>query len=339
MKLLYLKIQLLIVPIRYLSIPKIINGLKLVNSYLLSFFKIQKRKNIYPFFISIETTNFCNLRCPECPVGKSNALKTEKTFFNCTLYTKLLAELGPTLHHVILYFQGEPFLNKQLFQLIKQTHEANIYSSTSTNGQFLNEKVAREIIISGLDKLIVSIDGSTQQVYETYRVGGNLQKAIDGIKQLVQCKKELKSITPFIEIQFLVLKTNEHQMKEMQNLAKTLQVDRLTFKTAQLYDFENGNELLTTKKRYARYKEGKDGKFKIKGHQNNRCWRLWSGAVVNVQGDVLPCCFDKSSAYSFGNIVDNSFLDCWQNNKAFDFRSRILRDRKLFDMCRNCTNN
>jgi len=337
MKLLFIKLQHSVRLFRYVSVCKLFNAFKSIVSYLLSTFRVQKHPDYQPLFISIETTDFCNLHCPECPVGRRIRTNTVKSTFDSDVLKKLLGELKPFLLHVILYFQGEPFLNNRLFELIKLTHEANIYTSTSTNGQFLNEETAHKLVISGLDKLIVSIDGSTQQVYETYRVGGNLQKITDGISSLVACKKRMKSITPFIEIQFLVLKTNEHQMKDMQILAKKLQVDRLRFKTAQLYGFENGNELLTSKKRFARYKQTKEGNFKLKGHQPNRCWRLWSGAVINVNGEVLPCCFDKSSEYSFGNVHKSSFLVCWQGDKASRFRSMILKNRKLVDMCGNCT--
>ena len=337
MKLLFIKLQHSVRLFRYVSVYKLFNVFKSIISYLLSTLKFQKLQDYHPLFISIETTDFCNLQCPECPVGRRIRTNPVKSSFDSAVLNKLLVELKPSLLHVILYFQGEPFLNNKLFELIKLTHDADIYTSTSTNGQFLNEDTARKLVLSGLDKLIVSIDGSTQQVYETYRVGGNLQKITDGISSLVACKKRMKSITPFIEIQFLVLKTNEHQMKDMQLLAKRLQVDRLTFKTAQLNDFENGNELLTSKKRFARYKQTKQGNFMLKGHQPNRCWRLWSGAVINVNGEVLPCCFDKSSEYSFGNVQNSSFLACWQGDKASRFRSMILKNRKQVDMCGNCT--
>jgi radical SAM protein with 4Fe4S-binding SPASM domain len=64
---------------------------------------------------------------------------------------------------------------------------------------------------------------------------------------------------------------------------------------------------------------------------------MWSGSVINTQGQVLPCCFDKSSQYSFGNIQENTFQNNWQNEKAMDFRANILQNRKQFEMCRNCT--
>ena len=337
MKQYYTKIKLLINLTSYISIIKIVNWLKLVISYLFSILRLPIFQSIYPHFISIETSNFCNLRCPECPVGKSINSKPDKSTFNFELYRKLIDELKPTLHHAILYFQGEPFLCNQLIDFITCTHKAGIYTSTSTNGQFINNRIAREIVLSGLDKLIVSMDGTTQEVYETYRVGGSLQKAIDGINHITEWKKELKSITPLIEIQFLVLKTNEHQLKDMQALARTLSVDHLSFKSAQLYDFENGSELLTSKNRYARYRKTKEGTYRLKGRQPNRCWRMWSGAVINVQGEVLPCCFDKSSVHSFGNINEQSFLDCWRSPKASSFRRQITSNRKQFEMCRNCT--
>ena len=333
------KTKRLLITFDYLSINKIINWGKLMLSYFFSIFGLQKIVQVLPYFISVETTNFCNLRCPECPVGIKKISKADRKIFDYELYKILINELKSTLLHVILYFQGEPLLHNQLNELIRYAHDSKIYTTISTNAQFLTEQTAKEIVFSGLDRLIVSIDGSTQKTYQTYRMGGDLQKALTGIEEVLRWKKTLKSVTPLLEIQFLVLKTNEHQMIEMKRLAKLMNVDRLTFKSAQLYDFENGNDLMTTKSRYSRYKKNKDGKFELKNHQSNRCLRLWSGAVVNVKGDVLPCCFDKSSEFSFGNIKERSFYDCWQNKKASDFRAKILQNRKQFQICRNCSSN
>jgi len=338
MKALLYNLQRLLIFIHYLSILKVVNFFKLILSFLFPGMRLHNFLNIYPLFISVEITDFCNLHCPECPVGIGNISQKHKSSFDFQLFKDLIDELKPKLQHVILYFQGEPFLNNQFIKFIQYAHDAGIYTSTSTNGQFLNRKNAQEIVLSGLDKIIVSIDGSTQQIYEAYRIGGSLQKALDGIKLLVELKITLKSVTPLIEIQFLVLKTNEHQMSEMKQLTKFLKADRLSFKSAQLNDFENGNKFLTTKNRYARYKRIKDGKFVIKGRQSDSCWRLWSGGVINAHGEVLPCCFDKSSQHSFGNIRKNSFLNCWHSAKASEFRGNILKNRKQFDMCRNCTN-
>lgn len=322
---------------RYLSINKIINCLRLILSYSLSYFGLIRINSQLPLFISIEVSNFCNLHCPECPVGTTIISKSEKRFFDLSLYQRLINELKSTLLHVILYFQGEPLLNDQLTEFIKIAHQSHIYTSTSTNAQFITKENAKEIVLSGLDKLIISIDGTTQETYQNYRIGGNLQKVLTGIEELVRWKEILKTATPLIELQFLVLKTNEHQINEMKLLAKSLKADNLKFKTAQLYDFENGSDLMPSETRYSRYKKDATGKFVIKNQLKNRCRRLWSGAVINSKGDVLPCCFDKNSKFSFGNTRERSFSDCWHNKKASDFRKKILQNRKQFDICRNCS--
>ena len=331
------RIKRLKISLRYLTFYKIINFSRLSFAYLLSYLGIQKLNGMKPGFISIETANYCNLNCPECPVGQREPGKLDRLRFDLDLYKKTIDELKSTLQHVILYFQGEPLLNRQLADFIEYAHKAGVYTSTSTNAQLLYETTAKELVLSGLDKLIISADGSTQETYETYRVGGQLEKALDGIRHVVRWKCEFKSVTPLIELQFIVLKTNEHQMEDMKQIAKMLKVDRLTFKTAQLYNYEDGNKLLTTKSKYARYKLLPNGKYHLKGKQPNRCWRLWNGAVVNAKGDVLPCCFDKESEFSFGNINEKSFAEAWHTKNASDFRAKILQNRKKFEMCRNCT--
>jgi radical SAM protein with 4Fe4S-binding SPASM domain len=333
----FINIQFVSKLFRYLSLKKTGNLFVLLFSYIILFFKKEKVLKSLPIFISVESANYCNLHCPECPVGKNEVPVDRRRKIEAALYKKLIDQLKSSISHVILYFQGEPFLNKELDELIRYAHDLNIYTSTSTNGQFLTKKNAQNIVSSGLDKIIVSMDGSTQEVYEKYRVGGSLNKVVDGIKNLVAAKSELRSATPLIELQFLVLKINEHQLVDMKRLAQSLGVDKLTFKTAQLYDFENGNDLMPSINKYSRYKKLKDGKFHIKSRQPNRCWRMWSGAVVNANGDVLPCCFDKNSEHSFGNIHEMTFEECWNSEKASDFRRKLHLGRNQIEMCRNCT--
>lgn len=322
---------------RALTQKKIINFIKLQFSYLLSKIGVQFLTQNSPFFISVEPANYCNLHCPECPVGNKTNNSPAHLLFDFTRYEKLIDELSPTLLHIIFYFQGEPLINKQLPKMIDYAHKARIFTSTSSNAQFLTKDLAKELVLSGLDKLIVSVDGSTQETYEAYRIGGKLEKALDGIKHIISWKNEFRSPTPLVEIQFLVLKTNEHQIADMKLLKKKLGADRLTFKTAQLYNYEHGHPLMTTIKKYSRYKQKQNGDYELKANQPNRCWRLWNGAVINSSAEVVPCCYDKLSAHSFGNINSDSFNNIWHNAKASDFRGKILQNRKQFEMCRNCT--
>ncbi|MDR0370328.1 MAG: radical SAM protein [Prevotellaceae bacterium] len=306
-------------------------------SYILSYFGVYLFNKFYPAFISVEPADFCQLACPECPVGNGKSYSKRGRTLSLEHFKESVDELKETLVHVIFYFQGEPLLNRNLTEMIAYTHRAGIYTSTSTNAQLIDERTAEKLVQSGLDKLIVSIDGTTQATYEKYRIGGKLEKAVNAVKLLVAAKKRSGRTNPIIEIQFLVLKTNEHQLDEIKKLTKETGADRLSLKSAQLYDFENGHELLTTIDRYARYKKGKEEKWYPKNKWRNHCLRLWSGAVVTINGEVLPCCFDKESAFSFGNIHEKSFYACWTSPKAMNFRKRILKNRKQFDICRNCS--
>lgn len=317
----------------YLSICKIFYWLFSEFSFRVGknvFYKIQK-----PLFISVEPADFCQLRCPQCPVGI--AARNTGTLIDEKLVFDTISELRKSLLHVIFYFQGEPLLNPRLSEYIRFAHDNGIYTSTSTNGMLLNSDNARKLVESGLDKLIVSVDGATQEVYEQYRKGGKLERALEGIRFVQEWKQKLGSRTPFVEMQFIVFGTNEHQISEVKKLAKSSGADSLAIKTAQIYDFEYSNPLHTSLSRYSRYRKQSDGSYVLKNPLKNRCRRVISGAVLNVKGEVLPCCFDKGSEFSYGLVTDADFMTLWQNKKATDFRKAVYTNRKQFEMCRNCT--
>jgi len=213
----------------------------------------------------------------------------------------------------------------------------NVYTATSTNAHYLNDAVAKKTVESGLSRLIISIDGTSQETYEQYRIGGDLKKVIEGAENVVKWKKELRSKTPHIIFQFLVVKPNEHQIKDVEVLAKKVGVDEVRFKTAQMYDYVNGNKLIPTIEKYSRYKKQMDGTYTIKNEMLNHCWRLWHSTVITWDGLVVPCCFDKDAQHQLGNLKTESFKKMWQGNKYQNFRSAVLRSRSEIDICKNCT--
>lgn len=289
-----------------------------------------------PISISLEPTTSCNLRCPECPSGLRSFTRPTG-MLNTALYRKAIDELAPSLWYLILYFQGEPFLHPDFFNLVKYAADKNIYTATSTNGHYLSEVNAEKIVQSGLDRLIISIDGTTQETYESYRVGGKLEKVLEGTKRVVAAKKKLKSKTPHIIFQFLVVKHNEHQVEEVKELAAKLGVNETGFKTAQIYDYENGNELIPDNTKYSRYKKNSDGTYSVKNNFENNCWKLWHSAVITWDGTVVPCCFDKDAQNKMGSLNDNSFYSIWNNSLYKNFRESVVRSRKEIEMCKNCT--
>lgn len=289
-----------------------------------------------PIAISIEPTTACNLRCPECPSGLRSFTRPRGTL-NPESFGKTIDELSPTLSYLIFYFQGEPFLHKQIFELIRKAADKKIYTATSTNAHFLDKENARKTVESGLHRCIISIDGTTQEVYEQYRIDGNLDKVLQGAKNLVEAKRELNSNTPQIIFQFLVVKPNEHQIEEVHRLAKEIGVDEVRLKTAQIYEYEQGSPLIPTIEKYARYQKQADGSWKIKNKLINHCWKLWHSCVITWDGIVVPCCFDKDAEYRMGNAFETSFNEVWNSDAYQTFRATVVRSRAEIEMCKNCT--
>jgi len=318
------------------TLKRVLNLILLKISYLIS--KHIKKSVLLgkPFALSIEPTTACNLGCPECPSGlKKFTRPTGKLMPD--FHRQMLQSVGDSVFYINYYFQGEPFLNPYFLDLIREANLHKIYTATSTNAHFIEEKKAHEIVQSGLDRLIISIDGTTQDTYESYRVNGQLDKVIEGTMALISAKKKLKSQTPFLIFQFLVVKPNEHQIPEVCQLAEEIGIDEVRLKSAQVYDYENGNPLIPNQEKYARYKRNKDGKYVLKYKTGNYCWRMWSSSVLTWDGKVVPCCFDKDAQHVLGSLDNEEFKKIWKNKSYQSFRFAILNHRNDIDICKNCS--
>ncbi len=325
-----------------LNIAKHITPVRLWNlmvlkmSYWLSKSTKKNRQAGLPFSLSIEPTTACNLGCPECPSGlKQFTRPTGK--LDLELHEKMLQQLSKTVFYINYYFQGEPFLHPQFLSLIKAAKLHKIYTATSTNAHFISKQKALEIVDSGLDRLIISVDGLTQATYEQYRVHGNLEKVLEASRFLVEAKQERASKTPHLIFQFLAVKPNEHEIPAIFDVAKEMGIDEVRIKTAQLYDFKTGHSLMPENERYSRYKKQKNGTFVLKGDPGNYCWRMWSGSVLTWDGKVVPCCFDKDAQHVLGSIQETDFHIIWKSKKYAAFRQAVLHNRKAIDICSNCS--
>lgn len=289
-----------------------------------------------PISVSIEPTTSCNLRCPECPSGlrefsRPTGMLDEK------LFQKMIDEMRSHLMYLTFYFQGEPFLNPKFLEMVKYASSKRIYTSTSTNAHYLNNEISKKTIESRLDRLIISIDGTTQETYSSYRIGGSLDKVIEGTKNILKWKKELRSATPHVVFQFLVVKPNEHQVEEVHHLAEKLGVDEVLLKTAQVYDYENGNELIPTEDEYSRYRQKADGTWEIKSSLENHCWKMWNSCVITWDGSVVPCCFDKDATHKLGTLKNYTMKQIWHSEPYNRFRASVLKSRSEIDICKNCS--
>ncbi|MDQ3051452.1 MAG: SPASM domain-containing protein [Bacteroidota bacterium] len=320
----------------HLTARRLWNVTQVAGSYLISKWSGKNHHSGMPVAISFEPTTSCNLRCPECPSGLRSFTRPTG-MLDPDFFKSVIDDIHKDLLYLIFYFQGEPYLNPAFLDLVKYACSKKIYTATSTNAHYLNDANARKTIESGLDRLIISIDGTTQETYESYRVGGQLNKVLDGARNIVKWKRELKSSTPHIIFQFLVVKPNEHQLEDVKKLAREIGIDEVAFKTAQVYDYENGNDLIPENDRYSRYRTNGEGKWEIKNNLLNHCWKLWHSCVVTWDGRVVPCCFDKDAEYLMGDLKNNSFSSIWQSPVYDKFRASVLRSRSEIEMCKNCT--
>ncbi len=289
-----------------------------------------------PYAASIEPTTACNLGCPECPSClKQFTRPTGKLQINKN--AEMLDELGKNLFYINYYFQGEPFLNPDFLEFVREANKRKIYTATSTNAHFIKAQTAEQIIDAGLSRLIISIDGITQSSYEDYRVHGILNKVLEGTQEIVAAKKRLKSHTPHIIWQFLVTAKNEHEIDTLMEMSRTFGVDEVRLKSIQVYDFENGNPLIPKNDKYSRYKLLSNGKYKMKAGLSNHCWRMWSSTVLTWDGIVVPCCFDKDAKHQLGKLASNPFKNIWKSDKYRSIRKNILTARQEIDICKNCS--
>ena len=321
---------------RKLTAKRAANALQVLTSYYRSRQTGRAEPWGLPMSISVEPTTSCNLRCPECPSGLRSFTRPTGMLGE-DLFKRTIDELHETLLYLIFYFQGEPYLHPQFLDLVRYAAERKIYTATSTNAHYLTDANARKTVESGLDRLIISIDGTTQEVYQQYRVGGKLEKVLEGTRNIIRWKKELRSRTPHVLFQFLVVQPNEHQIAEVKKLARELGVDEVGLKTAQIYDYKHGHSLMPTIDRYSRYAPQSDGTYRIKSGLDNHCWKMWHSCVITWDGLVVPCCFDKDAHHRLGDLQQQSFTELWKSSVYNDFRQTLIRSRSEIEMCKNCT--
>ncbi len=312
---------------------------RFINFILVNISKILKLPKVYgyPLTLMIEPTNTCNLKCPLCPTG-AGLIKREKGFLTFTNFKKVIDEAGDYIIHLRLWNWGEPLLNKNIFEMISYAKQKKIIVNLSTNSSFLTKEIVTRLINSGLDELIVSLDGACEETYQKYRKGGDFKKVVDSIRFLADEKKRLNKKTPSVKLQFIIMKHNEHEIEKMKSLAKIMGIDELSFKTAGIMDYfstEDIKKYLPCKKEYSRYTIN-NGRVISKKRVNNWCDSLWEEIIVNWDGSVVPCCFDMNNLFVLGNAFSDKIKDIWNNKKYISFRKTVLKNKKSISLCKDC---
>ncbi len=320
---------------KFITIKRLINFLSIIISFLFS--KLLRKPIVWglPVTFSIEPTNRCNLKCPECPSGLG-ILTRELGLLSLENFRMIIDGIKDHCFYILLFFQGEPYINKNLSKMVNYARKNKVFTAISTNGLLIKNKIIDEILDFPPDKLIFSIDGLDEKSYQNYRVGGKFEDAKNSLVNLVIEKRKRNQKLPFIELQFIAMKQNEHQIEDVFKFGREVGVDKVVIKTMQVSSYQNGINFLPTNKKYSRYLLN-DGKLQIKNKLKNHCFALWRTSVITWDGEVVPCCFDKDANFPMGNIFNEKFTVIWKGEKYNNFRQRVLNDRKGVDICSNCT--
>lgn len=312
----------------YHCVHRCINVAKVIYSYTASALCHRYIRCGQPFTASIEPANYCNLKCLQCPTGLGMTERRKKRM-SVEDFRKILDALLPEVMYVNLYFQGEPLLNPDVPEMVAYATGHGVATCISTNGHFLTQEMSEKLKQAGLDRLIVSLDGADSESYSQYRQGGSFDTVINGIKNAVNAGLN-------VEIQCLLLSTTEGRKEEILEIGKKLGAARITFKTAQFY---NQDTLMPANERYSRYKKGT---LELKRGIRNRCWRIISSLVINTEGEVVPCCYDKDCTHSYGNLLEaggtkEALCGMLCSQRAIDFKNSVFKSRRHIPICTNCT--
>lgn len=321
--------------IRFLSLlnfSKIWNATKIyVNFFLSRFFRFRNLKH-HAFSLSVEPCNYCNLCCPECPVGMRNS-KGKKAVLSTADFSRWIKGFPKSIIHIAFYFQGEPLLNKEIDRLIQLAVKRKIWTSLSTNAQVLDAEMAERLVLSGLHQLIISVDGYDEESYQKYRVGGSFEQCMQAFSHLQKAKEKHECNFPQIIAQQLVFKHNENHLQESKKAFQKAGADKVVFKSPQFYHYDNAVEMMAVNPKYQRYSL-KNGKLEQKRKKNKHCFRIWSSAVITQDGFLLPCCYDKDANYPYGNLNKEAFQQIWNNEKMRLFREK--QGKGEIGICENC---
>jgi len=324
--------------IKVISTRRVWNGVRVLGSYYLSVLMRTAFVSGYPLVLSIEPTNYCNLKCPQCPTGMG-ILNRPQGYMSFAVFRQIIDAMSDYLVTAQFFFQGEPLLNTHLPEMIEYAKRKNIYTITSTNGQLLTESLTSTLCESGVDAIIIGIDGADAKIYQSYRRGGSFEAVIEGILRLQQWKKQHKQKHPKLCLQFIALKNNEQHIPAIKQLGNELGADKVLIKTAQIYNkssIARVDEFLPDNPSLSRYVKTSDG-IRLKSRIPNRCRRLWTNAVYTWDGRLVSCCFDKDAEYTFGICDGTPFQSLWKSSYAVQFRRQILKNRSVIPMCTNCT--
>ncbi len=311
-------------------IARLVNLLLFAYSYLFS--KIFNKVKVYnsPLALHIETSSRCDLGCLFCDRGQG-IISRPTDFLTLKDFQKIINKIPKSIYWITLYFQGEPLLDKTIIEKIKYLRTNNYYVEISTNAQNISKEIATALVESGLNRIIISMDGVTQSTYEKYRINGNINKVYEAINNLLDTKIFLHKKNPKIIVQYIVFKHNEDEIEIFKKIIKKIKV-KTKIKSAQLDS--NSIDYLPNNDRYRRYNIN-NNILQRKKKPPRPCYRLWKEIILLQNGQIAICCQDKNGDYINDNWYNTDIKKIWKSEKINNLRLATIKGTPL-EICNNC---
>ncbi|HEX8463310.1 MAG TPA: radical SAM/SPASM domain-containing protein [Abditibacterium sp.] len=320
---------------RYSTPKKVLNALRIEWAY----HRRQANITAYPYLLNIEPLYYCNLECPLCDRQIfPEARKNDAGKLPLDIIDKLFDEVGPYLYQCQIFGQGEPLIDwPRTKYIIQQARSRHIFTLLSTNCTIMTPALAKEVIASGLNHLVCAIDGITQDSYSQYRVGGQVEKALETLRLFCRERDEQKSDVN-IEWQFLVNRFNVHELEDARQMAEEIGV-HIRFSPT------HGMEFHPELQEYWLPETGdpkwQDGKI-ARGETRHEwpCYFLWRALIVNSNTQLARCLIYQNVA-EYGSLRDHSVMELF--NSPASQRARQLFSKKSVEPgdfpapCNNCS--
>lgn len=277
----------------------------------------------FPRYIEVETVNNCNARCPMCTIDDWQRKSKPMTDEMFEKIAKEVIEHKDEVKRISLYRDGEPLLDRKLANRVTILKKGGVKGVTiSTNVSMLTEEKARDLLVAGIDVVILSIDSLNKEVYESIRLGLKFENVLTNALNFIKLRDQIRPKTK-IWVRMIRQKSNYDEWPEYQKFwdKKVSNNDRVYYH----YIFNWGNQL-------------KDFEPVSKSYEPNLpCVALWSLLVIFSNGDVPLCNVDYNKKHGVGNIMSNSIKELWQSKFLNEKRNLHLSGRKgEIDICKNC---
>jgi len=283
-----------------------------------------------PPAISMELSSVCNLSCPECVTG-AGLLTRRNSFLSYDHAADAASQLRGHVLSAWLSFQGEPMMHPEFFRITELF--AGMNPVISTNGHWLDRERCISLAESPLKKIIISYDGVTPEAYGLYRNGGSHALVTEGIRRLAATIRERRSELKIV-LQFLLHHGNQHESRAAAAFAASVGAG-FRIKSMQVLDPARAGEWMPADSRKSRYTD-RSGAWKTGEAPARGCFRMWTSAVITADGDVVPCCFDKNARHVMGHLGNMTFSEIWRGEKYISFRDKVMKSRRLVDICSEC---